>query len=198
MISEGRWARCGATTKKRSAWLLICCLLPATTTWCTPPNQVPAQQTVAAPKAAHAHQIEWDVLLPAKERSHFSDTPPEPIHDYLGEGGSAARQAGSIEVNKKLDDTLVRIPGFIVPLNMDSTGLITTFFLVPYLGACIHVPPPPPNQLVYVTLSSGGVRLGSVEDAYWLTGVLHTQTNGTRRATAAYTLNATRMERYKY
>jgi hypothetical protein len=186
MISEGRWAHCAATKKKRSAWLVICCLLPATTAWSAPPKQVPA------------HQIEWDVLLPAKERSHFSDTPPQPIHDYLGEGGSAARQAGSIEVNKKLDDTLVRIPGFIVPLNMDSTGLITTFFLVPYLGACIHVPPPPPNQLVYVTLSSGGVRLGSVEDAYWLTGVLHTQTNGTRRVTAAYTLDATRMERYKY
>jgi hypothetical protein len=81
---------------------------------------------------------------------------------------------------------------------MDSTGLVTEFFLVPFLGACIHVPPPPPNQIVYVKLSKGGVRLGSPEEAYWITGTLHTQMSGTRVAKAAYTLDATRMELYKY
>jgi uncharacterized protein len=66
------------------------------------------------------------------------------------------------------------------------------------VGACIHVPPPPPNQLVYVKLNGGGVRLGSPDEPYWITGILHTDTNGTRVAQAAYTLDATRMERYKY
>jgi hypothetical protein len=89
----------------------------------------------------------------------------------------------------------------VVPLVQDDSGLVTVFFLVPYLGACIHVPPPPPNQIVYVKLGGGGgvrMGMGALEEPYWITGLLHTQTSGTRVASAAYTLDATRMERYKY
>jgi hypothetical protein len=158
----------------------------------------PADVAAVASRSPVARRIEWDVLLPVGERAHYNEEPPPPIHDYLGEGGKAARQSGSIAVNSRLDQTLVKIPGFVVPLAQDDTGLVTAFFLVPFLGACIHVPPPPPNQIVYVKLNGGGVRLGSPEEPYWITGTLHTQTNGTRVATAAYTLDATRMERYKY
>jgi uncharacterized protein len=145
-----------------------------------------------------ARMIDWDALLPDSERANFNIEPPPPVHDYLGERGAAARQTGSIAVNKKLSEAKVKIPGFVVPLVVDDNGVVSEFFLVPYFGACIHVPPPPPNQIVYVKLAGGGVRLGSEEDAYWVTGTLHTQTNGTSRATAAYTLDASRMELYKY
>jgi hypothetical protein len=158
----------------------------------------PAVVANVASKSPGARRIDWDVLLPVSERAHYNEEPPPPIHDYLGEGGKAVRQSGSIAVNSRLDQTLVKIPGFVVPLVQDDTGLVTAFFLVPFLGACIHVPPPPPNQIVYVKLKGGGVRLGSPEEPYWITGTLHTQTSGTRVATAAYTLDATRMERYKY
>ena len=140
--------------------------------------------------------INWDVLLPDNERANFSDVAPPPVHDYLGERGPGARQSGSVAVNQKLSEARVKIPGFVVPLVTDETGRVSEFFLVPYLGACIHVPPPPPNQLVYVRLIKGGLRLRSLDDAYWITGTLHTQTNGTRVAQAAYTLDANRVERY--
>jgi uncharacterized protein len=81
---------------------------------------------------------------------------------------------------------------------VNDNGVVSEFFLVPYFGACIHVPPPPPNQIVYVKLTGGGVRLGSPEDAYWVTGTLHAQVNGTSLAKAAYTLDASRMELYHY
>jgi uncharacterized protein len=162
------------------------------------PKAPPGVVANVASKSAGARRIDWDVLLPPAERAHYNEEPPAPIHDYLGEAGKAARQSGSIAVNSRLDQTLVKIPGFVVPLIQDDTGLVTAFFLVPFLGACIHVPPPPPNQIVYVKLNGGGVRLGSPEEPYWITGTLHTQTNGTRVATAAYTLDATQMERYKY
>ena len=142
--------------------------------------------------------IDWDALLPENERANHDSEPPPPIHDYLGEAGRAARQTGSIAVNRKLSETQVKIPGFVVPLVVDSSGVVSEFFLVPYFGACIHVPPPPPNQIVYVKLAGGGIRLGSMEDAYWVTGTLHTQTSGTSMAKAAYTLDASRMESYKY
>jgi uncharacterized protein len=161
-------------------------------------NSAPAAIAGAVPKTRDARRIDWDVLLPKSERAHYNEEPPPPVHDYLGENGKAARQSGSIAVNTVLNQTLVKIPGFVVPLVQDNTGLVTVFFLVPYFGACIHVPPPPPNQIVYVKLDGGGVRLGSPEEPYWITGILHTDTNGTRVAQAAYTLDATRMERYRY
>jgi hypothetical protein len=162
-----------------------------------------APKTKVSPAIASARKdaalmIDWDALLPERERANFNTEPPAPIHDYLGERGAAVRQTGSIAVNNKLGETKVKIPGFVVPLVVNDNGVVSEFFLVPYFGACIHVPPPPPNQIVYVKLAGGGVRLGSEEDAYWVTGILHTQINGTSLAKAAYTLDASRMELYKY
>jgi hypothetical protein len=55
-----------------------------------------------------------------------------------------------VKFNKKLDGKTVKIPGYIVPLDHIGFGVVE-FMLVPFIGACIHVPPPPPNQLIYVT-----------------------------------------------
>lgn len=55
---------------------------------------------------------------------------------------------------KKLNGALVRIPGFVVPLD-DEAEFVSEFLLVPYFGACIHVPPPPPNQIVHVKMAPG-------------------------------------------
>jgi uncharacterized protein len=172
---------------------------------CSAGDAAPARaaQTKVSPPIASARKdaarmIDWDALLPDRERANFNTEPPAPVHDYLGERGAAARQTGSIAVNKKLSETKVKIPGFVVPLVVNDNGVVSEFFLVPYFGACIHVPPPPPNQIVYVKLAGGGVKLGSEEDAYWVTGTLHTQINGTSLAKAAYTLDASRMELYKY
>ncbi|HSR54015.1 MAG TPA: DUF3299 domain-containing protein [Acidobacteriota bacterium] len=51
----------------------------------------------------------------------------------------------------KLNGKTVRIPGFMVPLDDDDEA-VNEFLLVPYVGACIHTPPPPPNQLVHVKM----------------------------------------------
>ena len=48
----------------------------------------------------------------------------------------------------------VKVPGFMVPLE-DWAGEVSEFLLVPYVGACAHTPPPPPNQLVYVGMENG-------------------------------------------
>ena len=56
---------------------------------------------------------------------------------------------------RQLQGKRVSIPGFMVPLEDDAQE-VTEFLLVPYAGACIHVPPPPPNQMVYVQLMHGG------------------------------------------
>lgn len=69
-----------------------------------------------------------------------------------------------------LNGQMVRLPGFVVPLE-DDYQTASEFLLVPEEGSCIHVPPPPPNQMVYVKMQSGhSVRIAGVP--YWITGRL--------------------------
>ena len=101
------------------------------------------------------------------------------------------------KANKSLDGAVVRLPGFIVPLNARQDGVVNEFLLVPYFGSCIHVPPPPPNQLVYVRMARR-TTLQSIYDAYWITGKLHLLTTTTRLGSAAYELSAEKIELYQY
>lgn len=72
---------------------------------------------------------------------------------------------------KKLDGKTVRVPGFVVPLD-DATEEGAEFLLVPYYGACVHTPPPPPNQMAFVQMAGKrSVRLG-LFDAVWMEGTL--------------------------
>ena len=76
--------------------------------------------------------------------------------------------------NIKFQGEIVRIPGFALPLEHKDMG-VKEFLLVPYVGACIHVPPPPPNQTVYVSLKEAY----TVKDLYepvWITGRLSIKT----------------------
>ena len=62
-------------------------------------------------------------------------------------------------VRLDLNDEDVRIPGFIVPLEYKESEIVTRFLLVPYFGACIHEPPPPPNQTIYAVYEPGYLSL---------------------------------------
>jgi hypothetical protein len=143
-------------------------------------------------------QVDWEELVPVDDRSKFSLVPPPPLHDYLsGEAGPAAQQLPGSEVNKNLDGLAIRIPGFIVPVDLDKDNRVTEFFLVPYFGACIHVPPPPPNQIVFVKLKNS-FALESMEDAYWVTGKMSVQNRKTRFGSAAYSMAGEKVEIYRY
>lgn len=143
-------------------------------------------------------ELDWKTLLPANERDSFQGAAPAPAHDYLlGESSDiAAMQSGSFEVNPELEGVRVRVPGFVVPLQSNARGEVNEFFLVPYFGACIHVPPPP-NQIIYVKMREGAA-LRSIEDAQWVTGRLHARTQSSSLGAAAYTLEGELMEPYKY
>ena len=73
---------------------------------------------------------------------------------------------------KQLIGKSVKIPGFAVPLEGDDEfEYIEEFLLVPYFGACIHVPPPPPNQVIHVILDKP-VHFEVISFAIWITGIL--------------------------
>jgi uncharacterized protein len=76
---------------------------------------------------------------------------------------------------RALDHKTVAIPGFMVPLE-DDADQVTEFLLVPFAGACIHVPPPPPNQMVFVKLRGGRKAAMSFTQPILVSGELHVNT----------------------
>lgn len=98
-------------------------------------------------------------------------------------------------VVKELHGKSVKIPGFVVPLEGDDQ-LTTEFLLVPFFGACIHVPPPPPNQIVYVKFSKG-VPIANLYDAIWVTGTLSTEGWSGEIATVGYSLKGVSVEPFE-
>ncbi len=71
----------------------------------------------------------------------------------------------------------IKIPGFAVPLvendggDEDGFEYIKEFLLVPVYGMCIHVPPPPPNQVIHVILEKPE-HFEKLLYAIWVTGIL--------------------------
>lgn len=154
-------------------------------------------KSTPAPKPRERLELDWEELLPVKDRKRFSAVAPPPVHDYLGEGGPPAQQTMDFSVNPELDGVRVKLPGFIVPLEVGKNGIVREFFLVPYFGACIHVPPPPPNQIVYVRFPKG-LEMESIYEAHWVTGKMRIENTTTRLGAAAYALAAEAVEIYKY
>lgn len=76
-------------------------------------------------------------------------------------------------VNADLNGQIVRMPGYALPLEQSEDG-VTEFLLVPYVGACIHVPPPPANQIVYVKLTEP-YKVASLFEPVWITGKMATE-----------------------
>jgi len=102
-----------------------------------------------------------------------------------------------------LDGREVSLPGYALPLEFSGTA-VTEFLLVPYVGACIHVPPPPPNQMVFVQLKQEFV----VDDLYspvWITGRMSVQqasrrlsyVDGESQVATGYTLEGITVEPYE-
>ncbi len=163
----------------------------------TAPSKLKGTKAAAPPKPLETVELDWRVMLPVKQRSNYSPNAPKPVHGYLGEGGPPAPQLQNFDVNKDLSNLPVRLPGFIVPVGATANGMVREFFLVPYVGACIHVPPPPPNQMVYVK-SAAGISLKSVHEAYWVTGKMRVEQTTTNLGAAAYALDADKIEQYQY
>lgn len=110
----------------------------------------------------------------------------------LGLKGDAPRKP---EMARDLDGKRVRLSGYIVPLEFAKGG-VRSFLLVPYVGACIHVPPPPKNQIVMVT-SADPVEARGLFEAVTVTGTLSIADARTEVAETGYSLKANKVEAYR-
>ena len=105
-----------------------------------------------------------------------------------GQIAESFAQPASTGVRRDWDARRVRLAGFTVPVIYDADA-VTEFLLVPYVGACIHVPPPPANQLVYVRSSAPFVATG-LFDPVQVTGRLDSSDTSTELARIGYTMQA--------
>lgn len=95
----------------------------------------------------------------------------------------------------KLHGTPVKMPGFMVPLEDDSR-FVKEFLLVPSPQACIHVPAPPPNQMVYVRMKKGA-RFEVAYGPIWVFGTLNITTKKSQYGDASYEILGDDIEPYK-
>ncbi len=96
---------------------------------------------------------------------------------------------------KALNGKEVRVPGFVVPLD-DFMEDGAEFLLVPYYGACVHTPPPPPNQIIFVQMANKKAVKLTLFDAIWMHGKLKIATVESPYGTVGFTLDGTKMEPY--
>lgn len=152
--------------------------------------------------AAEPRDLAWSEMIPP-------DAPPEvpnmtPLHDLskmsdalAAEAAPAAKQdLPDAPVVKALDGQQIRLPGYIVPLEVSEEGRTTDFLLVPYFGACIHVPPPPSNQIVHVK-SEVGVKLDELYQPYWVEGPMQVKPSTSELADAGYQMEAEKIYVYE-
>lgn len=121
------------------------------------------------------------------------------VTDIITEGSAqdTMEQIGTFNVVESLNGEKIRIPGYVVPLDFSANFEYTEFLLVPYFGACLHTPPPPPNQIVFVK-SNTPVKVASINDPVWLEGIMATGKFTSDLGNSAYELNLSKLEPYEY
>lgn len=146
----------------------------------------------------------WADLLPPAEQQLLNKYQPGPDRSMEDQFITAIEAATddayqnalhSTASVAALDGKAVTLNGFIVPLEADSERKVLRFFLVPYFGACLHFPPPAPNQMVYV-VSDGGFTLADINSAYSVSGILGNAMYEDPLGTAAYVMDAVTISRY--
>lgn len=143
---------------------------------------------------AAEREIDWLELMP-EEDLNLLESMPEIDHD--GDGAPLLPdEIMTGRVVPEMDGVSGRIPGFVVPLKTTEDMRILEFFLVPYYGACIHVPPPPPNQIIHVKYKEG-FTLEALYDPVWIEGELVVERTENDIAKSSYSLIADKVEPYE-
>ena len=137
-------------------------------------------------------EITWEELLPPG--LPYSEIIGEGEMDELNDTWRPLFDENATKLNPKFDGAYIKMPGYIIPIDLSTDG-VKSFVLVPYVGACIHTPPPPPNQLVFVTTDTPWPS-DDLWEAVWVTGHIQHEIQSTEVAETGYVLKADAMEVY--
>lgn len=149
--------------------------------------------------------IEWIELMPQDDLDALLNPPESVLNIADGSAQDSLDQMGTLQtedeaasryfsalkssrVVTEFDGKTVKIPGFIVPLESNEEQKVTEFFIVPYFGACLHLPPPPPNQMVYAKVQEG-IAVEELEAPFWFEGKVSIEQTDNAIGSAAYAIS---------
>ena len=180
------------TSRHVFAILMASCLISA----CTPTAQTElADADLAGLEAVdpsiEAELVIWRDLMPDEELDALralneGEADPSLMGQFIG-NSPIENQSGTFNVVEDLDGVVARMPGYILPLDFAEHGQAREFLLLPFHGACVHYPPPPPNQIVYLR-SIEPVRFASLWEPVWVEGRIHIERVDTDLAASAYSM----------
>ena len=137
--------------------------------------------------ASEVKEVYWEDLVPPD----FNELAPQQATDHNNKMAQLQPDAPVVDI---YNGKRVKVPGFIVPLE-GTAELTTEFLLVPFFGACIHVPPPPSNQIVHVKMNEG-VPVENLYDAVWVEGIFSTTRYSSDLAAAGYSMQGEAVHPY--
>lgn len=173
-----------------------------------------AQETTSDTTAPVYHEIDWVELIPQDDLDALMNPPgwlieiedgssaddPRLLENRKQESEADARYRQALQSSAVRGDMAgrnIRLPGYVVPLTFDDEKRVIEFFLVPYMGACLHLPPPPPNQIVHITYEAG-LAMDSLWDPYWIEGQLQLKEVSNFMGEAAYGIDVHNIEIYRF
>lgn len=106
-------------------------------------------------------------------------------------------QFGTFDTVEDFDGMRVRIPGYVVPFDFNPKKTHTEFLFVPYMGACIHTPPPPPNQIIFVR-ADNGVKIDDIWVPYYVEGTFGRGEFLNDTGDAAYSIDLAKLDPYPF
>lgn len=148
----------------------------------TPVQAQPAMPPEGGPDGDGYVELDWLKMMPAADLEALKH--PTTIRHV---GSLRMKQFGSFNTIDAVTGHKVKLPGYVVPLESDDEGRMTEFFFVPFFGACIHVPPPPPNQIVFVHLDKP-MKTPEIWQPFWLRGELQIEKKNSSLGGSAYTM----------
>lgn len=168
-------------------------------------SPVPAQPgTVPAPDGPY-QQISWNDLVPKDwdPARHFRNVDFGTLKDSDPKAMELLellkQEWANAPTDLSFDGRKVRIPGYVVPIEGKGRA-VTEFLLVPYFGACIHVPPPPANQIIHV-ISAKPIKNLRVMSLVAVSGEMkitrYTSPTPTGLGVAGYQMNSVAVTPYK-
>jgi len=152
-----------------------------------------------------ATEIYWDDLIPddfVQPEDPFMTMSQEEIDKLMD--GSKESNARLAEFDKQfnyapvvddLDGIRVKLPAYVTPLEFEGHSELKEFLLVPYVGACIHTPPPPANQVVHAK-SKKALKIPSMYEPVWAVGTIRTETTKSSLAESGYKLEVEKIFPY--
>lgn len=172
-------------------------------------DRLPNKSISTANSAGTYRKLNWDELMPADwdpmqalkglDLSKLEDSDPRAM-----EALEKVRESWKYSpIVSNLNGVRIEIPGFVVPLDVDYDN-VKEFLLVPFFGACIHVPPPPGNQTLHILVPKSLTkkqqkllkRAMSTYGTISISGTLKTVSSDTSMGFASYQIKADLIEPY--